>query len=72
MTLKDLSRVVGTSSYVIICSRTKFDNNVTLHQKSNMLLVTEFKELIEKSDTLANMLVECVFARDNNLYIVIY
>lgn len=71
MTVKDLSRVVGTSSYIIICTQTKFDN-VTLAQKTNMLLVTEFKELIEKSDTLANMLVECVFARDNNLYIAIY
>lgn len=71
MTLKDLSRVVDAKTYIIICQRIKYEN-VALYMKSNVLDTNEFKGLVEKSDRFASMLVDGIFARDNNLYICIY
>ena len=71
MTLKDLSRVVDANTDIIICQRIKYDN-ANLHMKSNKLSYDEFKWLVEKSDRFACMLVDGIFARDNNLYICIY
>lgn len=34
-----------------------------------MLLVNEFKGLVEKSDVFANKLVKCLIAKDNKLCI---
>lgn len=71
MTLKDVSNTIKTTAYIIICQRIEYDN-VALHMKSNVLSTSEFKGLVEKSDRFAYMLVECIYARDNNLYICIY
>ena len=71
MTLKDLSRVVGANTYIIICQRIEYDN-VKLPMKSKTLSYDEFKWLVEKSDRFAFMLVEFISASDNNLYIGIY
>lgn len=71
MTLKDLSRVVDANTDIIICQRIEYDN-AKLPMKSNVLSTDEFKWLAENSDRLAFMLVESIFARDNNLYICIY
>ena len=71
MTLKDLSRVVGANTYIIICQRIEYDN-AKLPMKSKTLSYDEFKWLIEKSDRFASMLVEFISASDNNLYIGIY
>nr|DAQ36331.1 MAG TPA: hypothetical protein [Caudoviricetes sp.] len=71
MTLKDVSKVISTSTYIIICQRIEYDN-VKLPMKSNKLSYDELKWLVEKSDRIANMLVEDIFSRDNNLYICIY
>ena len=71
MTLKDLSRVVDSNTYIIICQRIEYDN-AKLPMKSNTLSYDEFKRLVEKSDRFASMLVDGIFARDNNLYICIY
>ena len=71
MKLKDLSIVVDANAYIIICQRIEYDN-VKLQMKSNVLSIDEFKWLVEKSDRLSLMLVESIFARDNNLYICIY
>ena len=71
MTLKDISNVISTSTYIIICQRIKYDN-AKLPMKSNVLSDDEFKWLVEKSDRFAHMLVDGIFARDNNLYICIY
>lgn len=71
MTLKDLSRLVDLNTDIIICQRIKYDNE-NLHMKSNKLSYDEFKWLVEKSDRFACMLVDGIFARDNNLCICIY
>ena len=71
MTLKDLSRVVGANTYIIICQRIEYDN-AKLPMKSNTLSYNEFKWLVEKSDRFAYMLVEDMFNKDNNLCICIY
>ena len=71
MTLKDISKVISTSTYIIICQRIEYEN-VALAMKSNVLLTNEFKGLVEKSDRFACMLVDGIFSRDNNLYICIY
>ena len=71
MTLKDISNVISTSTDIIICQRIKYDN-ANLPMKSNKLAYDEFKWLVEKSDRFASMLVDCIFARDNDLYICIY
>lgn len=71
MTLKDVSNVITTTAYIIICQRIEY-MNVALPMKSNVLQTNEFKGLVEKSDRFANMLVASIFARDNNLYICIY
>ena len=71
MTLKDLSRVVGANTYIIICQRIEYDN-AKLPMKSKTLSYDEFKWLVEKSDRFASMLVEFISASDNNLYIGIY
>lgn len=71
MTLKDLSRVVDANTDIIICQRIKYDN-ANLPMKSNKLSYDEFKWLVEKSDRLASMLVDCILACDNNLYICIF
>lgn len=71
MTLKDVSNAISTSAYIIICQRIEYDN-IALPMKSNVLSTNEFKELVEKSDRFAYMLVASIFARDNNLYICIY
>ena len=71
MTLKDISNVISTSIYIIICQRIEY-MNVALPMKSNTLSHDEFKGLVEKSDRFASMLVASIFARDNNLYICIY
>ena len=71
MTLKDISNVISTSTDIIICQRIKYDN-VNLPMKSNKLSYDEFKWLVEKSDSIACMLVEDIFNKDNNLYICIY
>lgn len=72
MRVKDVSTVVIESTTdIIICARIKYDN-VALPMKSNVLQNAEFKGMVEKSDILANMEVECIFVRDNNLYICIY
>lgn len=71
MTLKDLSRVVDANTDIIICQRIEYDN-VNLPMKSNKLSYDEFKWLVEKTDRFACMLVDGIFARDNNLYICIY
>ena len=72
MLLKDVSNVISTSAYIIICQRIEYENNVALYMKSNVLSTSEFKGLVEKSNRFALMYVECIFARDNNLYICIY
>ena len=72
MTLKDLSRAVGANTFIIICQRIEYENNVALYMKSNVLSTNEFKGLVEKSDRFAYMLVEFISAHDNNLYIGIY
>lgn len=71
MTLKDLSRVVDSNTDIIICRRIEYDN-VNLPMKSNKLSYDEFKWLVEESDRFACVLVDGIFARDNNLYICIY
>ena len=71
MTLKDISNVISVSTYIIICNRIEYDN-VKLPMKSKTLSYDEFKRLVEKSNRLANMLVEDIFSNDNNLYICIY
>lgn len=71
MTLKDLSRVVDANTDIIICQRIEYDN-VNLPMKSNKLSYDEFKRLVEKTDRFACMLVDGIFACDNNLYICIY
>lgn len=71
MTLKDISNVISTSTDIIICQRIEYDN-VKLPTKSNKLSYDEFKWIVEKSHRLAYMLVDGIFARDNNLYICIY
>lgn len=71
MTLKDLSRVVDANTDIIICQRIKYDNS-NLPMKSNKLSYDEVMWLVEKSDIFASMLVDSIFARDNNLYICIY
>lgn len=71
MTLKDVSNVISTSTYIIICQRIEYDN-VKLPVKSNTLSYDEFMWLVEKSDRFAYMLVEDIFSKDNNLYIGIY
>lgn len=68
MTLKEVSNVIGTSSYIVIYDRITYDN-ISLVESTNMLLVGEFKGLVEKSDVFANKLVKCLFARDNKLCI---
>lgn len=70
ITLKDISNVISTSTDIIICQRIEYDN-VKLPMKSNVLPASEFKGLVEKSDSLAYMLVEGIFNKDNNLYICI-
>lgn len=47
MTLKELSNVIGTSSYIVIYDRITYDN-ISLIESTNMLLVNEFKGLVEK------------------------
>ena len=71
MTLKDISNVISTSTDIIICQKIKYDN-LNLPMKSNKLSYDEFKWLVEKSDRIACMLVDSIFARDNSLYICIY
>lgn len=71
MTLKDISNVISSATDIIICKRIKY-NNVNLSMKSNKLSYDEFKWLVEKSDSIAYMLVEDIFNKDNNLYICIY
>ena len=71
MTLKDISKVISTSTDIIICQRIEYDN-VKLPIKSKELSYDEFKWLVEKSDRLASMLVDFISASDNNLYIGIY
>lgn len=71
MTLKDISNVISSSTDIIICQRIKYEN-VALYMKSNVLSTNEFKELLEKSDIFAYMIVEFITARDNKLYIGIY
>lgn len=71
MTLKDISSVISTSTDIIICQRIEYDN-VKLPIKSNVLSSNEFIWFVEKSDRFASMLVDSIFARDNNLYICIY
>lgn len=71
MTLKDVSRVVSSSTYIIICQRIKYEN-VKLPMKSTTLSLSEFNELVEKSDRFASMIVEFISASDNNLYIGVY
>ena len=71
MTLKDISNVISTSTYVIIFQRIEYDN-AKLPMKSKTLSYEEFKWLVEKSERLASMLVDFISASDNNLYIGIY
>ena len=71
MTLKDISNVISTSTYVIIFQRIEYDN-AKLPMKSKTLSYEEFKWLVEKSDRFASMLVEFISSSDNNLYIGIY
>lgn len=71
MTLKDVSKVISKSTYIIICQRIEYEN-VALYMKSNVLSTNEFKGLVEKSDKFASMLVDSIFGRDDNLYICIY
>ena len=71
MTLKDISNVISTSTYVIIFQRIEYDN-AKLPMKSKTLSYDEFKWLVEKSERLASMLVDFISASDNNLYIGIY
>lgn len=74
MTLKDVSKVISKSIYrinIIICQRIEYEN-VALYMKSNVLSPNEFKGLVEKSDKFASMLVDSIFGRDDNVYIVIY
>lgn len=54
---------------------TRKDNNyyTILYRPINSnQIYDEFKWIVEKSDRFANMLVDGIFARDNNLYICIY
>ena len=69
--LKDMSNVICASTDIIICKRVEY-GNVALYMKSNVLSTKEFKGLVEKSDIFACMLVDGMFARDNNLYVGIY
>ena len=71
MTLKDVSKVISKSTYIIICQRIEYEN-VALYMKSNVLSTNEFKGLFEKSDGFASMLVDSIFGRDDNLYICVY
>lgn len=70
MTLKDVSKVISKSTY-IICQRIEYEN-AALYMKSNVLSTNEFKGLVEKTDRFAYMLVDSIFGRDDNLYICIY
>lgn len=71
MTLKDVSKVISKSTYIIICQWIEYEN-VALYMKSYVLSTKGFKELVEKSDRFASMLVDSIFGRDDNLYICIY
>ena len=71
MTLKEISKVISTSTDIVICQRIKYEN-VNLPMKSKTLSYDEFKWLVEKSERLASMLVDFISASDNNLYIGIY
>lgn len=71
MILKDVSNVISTNTYIIICQRIEYEN-VALYMKSNLLTSNEFKGLVEKSDRFAYMLVDNIFAHDNSLCICIY
>lgn len=71
MNLKDVSNVISTSTNIIICQRIEYEN-VALYMKSNLLSSNEFKGLVEKSDRFAYMIVDSIFARDNNLCMCIY
>nr|DAO57194.1 MAG TPA: hypothetical protein [Bacteriophage sp.] len=68
MLLKDVSNVIGSSSYIVIYDRITYDN-ISLVESTNMLLVDEFKRLVEKSYVFANKSVKCLFAKDNKLCI---
>lgn len=70
MTLKDISNVIGTSSYIVIYDRITYDN-LSFVEITNMLLVSKFKSLVEKSYVFANTPVKCLFAKDNKLCIAI-
>ena len=71
LALKDISNVISASTDIIIRQRIEYDN-VKLPMKSNKLSYDEFKWLVEKSDRFACMIVDGIFARDNNLYMCIY
>lgn len=71
MTLKDISNVISSATDIIICQRIEY-GNTKLPVKSNKLSYDEFKWLVEKSDRFANMLVEDIFSKDNDLYICIF
>ena len=71
MTLKDVSKVISKSTYIIICQRIEYEN-AALYMKSNVLTTNEFKGLVEKSGRFASMLVDSIYGRDDNLYICIY
>ena len=71
MTLKEISKVISTSTDIVICQRIEYDN-AKLPMKSSTLSYDEFNWLVEKSDRFECMLVEYIFTKDNNLYICIY
>lgn len=71
MTLKDISNVISPSTNIIICQSKEYEN-VALYMKSNLLSSNDFKVLVQKSDSFAAILVDGIFARDNNLCIYIY
>lgn len=69
MKVKDICNVLGYSITVKIYTRIKYSDTVIIPLHTNVMLATEFKELVKNSDLLANKQVVCLSLNDNSICI---
>lgn len=69
MKVKDICDVSGDAITVKIYTRIRYSDKVIIPFHTNIMLATEFKELVKNSDLLANKQVDCLSLNDNSICI---
>lgn len=72
MTVKDMCTVMSNWMTVRVCTNIRYSNELALLQKTNPIKAQEFRKLVLKSESFANMRIFRLTLEDNCLCIFLF